>query len=193
MRQLFYLLVLLVIPSQAWSFAIEGAGIANVSTASNSNVTRSYTSDGYLGVGAGALVEGKPWLALSMLDTEVGLLYYQREVGYGTLGTQTSNWLELPVLERIRFLGFSIGAGLYMARGIGSLKSQSGGGTTSYSYADANIRDFDFGWVGALSYTLPVFGLFADLRYNGGLRNLSNIINDTYKFSDVQLLVGVRF
>ena len=198
------LLLALVIPASAWSAMIEVTSVVNAATTSSSNVTRSYTSDSYLAVGAGLLVEGKPWGDSSMfsmsgssmegLYTESGILYYPRMVGYGTSGTQSSNWLVLPLMEKYHFWDLDIGAGVYVAHAAGSMHTTSVSGTSgSFAFGEGNLRTTDYGYTLALGYAFSFWNLFVDLRDNTGMRNLTTVTNSTYKFSEYQLLLGVRF
>ena len=197
------LLTAFMIPSSAWCYMIEVAGVDNAAVTNNTNVTRSYTSDRYTGFGVGLLVEGKPFGDSSMfgssssmdgLYTELGLLYYPRMVGYGTSGTQSSNWLVLPLVEKYYFWNLSIGGGVYVAHAVGSIHSTSVAGTTgAFTFADGNLTTLDYGWTANLGYSFSFWNLFTDLRYDVGLNNLTKTTGDTYKFSEYQLLVGVRF
>jgi hypothetical protein len=178
-------LVLAIIAAGVVALPVMGYGAsvalvagANATKVSNSNKTRSYTSDSLLGYGAGAFVEFRPWMSLGAIGTETGLLYSHRAIGYGTAATETSAWLELPVLLRVHMAGLSLGAGGYLARALGNIK--------------ASVRNLDYGYTGALSYSFAS-SAFVDLRYNGDLRNLAKDDGVTYKFTEMQLLLGYHF
>ena len=168
------------------TFSIAAAG--NGAKAASSNKTRSFDSDELLGYGAGALLE----FGGGMLGTETGLIYVQRAIGYSSAIKETSTWVEVPVLLRLHAGGFSLGAGGYLARGVGSIKADIASTTTSLSYSDAQLSNLDYGFSGALGYTFP-FKAFVDIRYNAGLKNLSKVDDVTYKFSEFQLFLGYRF
>ena len=195
---------ILVLPSSAWSAMIEVTSIVNAAQTSNTNITRSYTSDSYFAVGAGLLVEGKPMGDSSLsfsssgssmegLYTESGLLYYPRMVGYGTSGIQTSNWMVLPLVEKFHFWSISVGGGVYLAHAMGSIHTTLGTTSGSFAFGTGNLRTTDYGYTLALGYGFSFWNLFMDLRDDVGLRNLTTVTGSTYKFSEYQLLLGVRF
>ena len=129
-------LLILAIPTASWAASFSLAGVANVAKARNLNPTRSYTSDGKLAFGAALLVEGEPLATNRVLTTELGLVYVQRKTGYGTLYTEESTWFELPLLERLHIMNFSLGAGLYLAKATGDVKRIYSAQTNIYSYDD---------------------------------------------------------
>ena len=184
-----------LVPASAWSATFSLAGAANAAKARNTNPTRSYTSDAKFGFGAALLIEGQPLATNGVFTTEFGLVYAPRNTGYGTFYTEKTTWVELPLLERIHILGFSLGVGGYLAKATGDIKRTYATGATTYTYDDVQRATIDYGAAFAVGYEFKLIGakLFADARYNYGLRNLSTAQNLEYKYTDLQLLLGVRF
>jgi hypothetical protein len=166
-------------------------------------------SDGYLGMGAALLIESwriyldptdeeydhRPHLIYApIFGTEWGVIYATRKTGYGSYYTETSPWVEVPIVEKVYFGRFSLGAGIFLAKAAGKVTRQFSSQTNLYNYSDINRRPFDIGGTLAIGYFFwDSPKLFFDLRHNPGLINLSKASGSEYKNTDYRLLMGIRF
>lgn len=162
--------------------------MVNASKAHNKNVTRSYTSDAKLSLGA-ALFYGTRGGALGY---ELGLAYVNRKIAYGSLYTENAYWLQAPLLLRINFFPYSLGLGGYAAYALGSATREAASGTTTHTYDSISRRKLDYGLTAAFAIVLRPF--FFEARYNHGLANLAKYSSlTTLAYTDAQLFAGVKF
>lgn len=141
-----------------------------------------------LGFGGGLGLEfGGPFLSV-----EVDAIYVLRKVVSPTASLTHPN-LQIPIIARIG-LGsiISIGAGGYLALGIGSVGSSIG---PSVSYASV-YKTLDYGITTSLAFDFkigPATSLVLDGRYCLGLADVSVNSAGSMKWSDIQVFTGVRF
>lgn len=186
----------LVLPAAGYAATISVAGLANVAKGESTDAKRSVTSDALLGFGAGLFLEFEPTPSAGVFGVEPGLVYMQRNIGYGSTLTEKTTWVQVPILARLHFLGISLGAGPYLAHATGDIKEELGSTTATVTYSDAGVSTIDYGVIAALGFNIPVPFVakpFVEGRYDIGLKNLSKSEGTTYKYKDMQVLLGLRF
>lgn len=110
--------------------------------------------------------------------------HIQPEFLYSQEGAEGSrlNYLRIPLMLKIYVLrGLNVQAGPEYAIKLGG---DSG--------ADEQTTDNDFGLGFGAGYEMP-FGLFADVRYNHGLTDISNMQNFTIYNRGIQFGLGFKF
>jgi len=152
--------------AQSIQFGVKaGANFANVS------------GDGTQGVSTSTLVgfNGGVFLGLGFTDNlslQPELVYSGqgfKETESGTTGTQTENYINVPVL-----LKYKLPIGLYFQTGpqVGFLMSAKAK-ASGYSVDDkASFKSVDFAWAVGAGFQIPATQLGIDLRYNIGLANI---------------------
>lgn len=165
------------------------AAVVNASKARNVNAVRSYTSDSKISGGVALLLKSR----LNSLGFESGAIYVNRKIAYGSLYTENANWIQIPVLGRLYLSNsVSLGLGAYAALAVGDAERETSTTTTEHTYESLGRKKLDFGWVVAATVDLP--HSFIEARYNSGIRNLlKNTTVNELKYSDLQLLLGLRF
>ncbi len=131
----------------------------------------------------------------SSFQVHTGVSYLMRS--FGTSGSALSlSSIQAPVTLRFVSGVFGLGAGVYADYGLGDV-SRSGNGTDlSMTYADAGFKKFGLGVGGSVSGSFPISGVtgfYVEGRYIHDLLNRSAANGVTTKFTDIQLLVGLRF
>lgn len=198
-----------LLSNYALAAKVSLALVTNASQAETVNSTRTINSDAYISYGAALLIESWRLYTISSDDnyddfprliygtifgTEWGLIYLNRKTGYGSYYTETAPWLVAPIVEKVYLGRLSLGAGIYLAKAAGKVTRQFSGAASELSYTDMNRRSFDFGGTLTLGYFFwNRQKLFFDGRYTRGFKDLSLASGSTYKYTDYQLLVGVRF
>ncbi len=195
----------LALSAPAYAIGLKLEVLGNSTTVNGRSDSQAYTSQ--LGLGGG-LEFSFPFGG--NLSFDFGGLYvprkYQTDVtsgatkGASIVSTQTA--LQVPVLLRW-WLGrmFSIGVGGYYDKYVGDIKQSTTlapglkATTSALTYLDASQSTSDYGATAAIGFDFPLgvsSGLVIDGRYNLGLGNQVTT-SSTVKFSDVQVLVGLRF
>ena len=120
--------------------------------------------------------------------------------------TTTLNYLDIPVMARIKLGHFTLGAGPYFAFGVGGKykgtdsylgythenegKVKFGKQPTGYSGSKQYVNAFDFGFVAAAGVKISAIEI--DLRYGLGLIDISDNDLDTQTLNrSLQLTVGL--
>lgn len=157
------------------------------------------------GYGIGAFLSQNFFL----FDLETDLLLAHRVLAYtfsdGSTGTESYNYLELPVLARFHVNPFlTLGGGLYYAHAVGSISFSSpnddaatfGSGDSSYASQSESTSDFGliFDVRGYWPIAPGVSGLI-DWRYLFGLIDINTSPNQAYNTSwrEMDLLLGLSF
>lgn len=160
-----------------------------------------------LGYGGGLLLE---YPLNDEFKLELDGLYQIRNVEttnpfIATFATTTrSQSIQVPLLLRFRaFKLFNLGFGGYFQQGIGNLRVKNEdayGGTVASSssnatYEERGLKKREFGLVGALGMVFKAGGsrLLTEVRYVRGLSNLATDPANTFKSTDIQFLVGLKF
>ncbi len=159
------------------SQALAGPGF-NLGLMGGAGMTMTSTSgvDGGIGISAGATAGIGP--------IEASLLYTQYQLSATVLGveaTSTLNYLDVPVLFRMGVGPLSVGLGGFYSMFL------SGSATAAGVTADVTDAEANYGATASVRFTLPIVGLFADARYNLGLKD------DDGTLSSAALLVGWNF
>lgn len=156
-----------------------------------------------LGFVTGAQVEFE---LFGPVDLQIGALvagtgYELTDRAGGGKVSYSGTQVQFPVQARFSpFKLFSMGAGAYLAKGVGDVECAQSGTVTCLaqgSYSDYGLKASDFGIVlsAGSGFGLGIVSVFADLRYLIGLSNQvldpSGGITD-FKQSDFQFLAGVR-
>jgi hypothetical protein len=154
--------------AQSLQFGIKaGANFANVN------------GDGLQGTSTSSLVgfNGGVFLGLGFTDNlslQPELVYSGqgfKESESGETGTQTENYINIPVL-----LKYKLPVGLYFETGpqIGFLMSAKAK-ASGFSVDDkASFKSTDFSWAIGAGFQIPSTQLGIDVRYNIGLANIAN-------------------
>jgi hypothetical protein len=202
-------------PAPAWALTLEALGGVNLTNAriSGNSPTgaqvQASTSPPPAAVSGGFGVLTNLW---PKIDFEADLLIVTRQfTGTTTMGsipstpfgfTQTQHMYELPLLLRYYPSPiFSLGGGVYYAKYYGQLAdnfSLTNGSTlsTNQDFGSANQTTSDFGLVVGVRLDMPFdedWGFVVDGRLNWGLSNNSTQPGFSLRFSDVQLMAGLRF
>jgi len=193
--------------AEASTLSIVGVGDSNTfTTGSLPSGTTTPTVSGKFSFGGGALLTMPIGPRVGL---EVGALYITRKneanpaLGSSQDITNTSHAIQVPVLLKFHlFPAFHVGVGGYWAQGIGSVDSNNattGVDNSSQTYSGANLKQTDYGLVGAAGFSFPLGGgtrLLAEGRYNYGLANIftdPNSTGATEKYRDLQAVVGLSF
>lgn len=176
-------------------------GIVGAASMQNPNVNKNGNSvsvDGSTAWGGGLTAEMDiaPGFGL-----EADLLYLSHKFSQNTAEffgssvstTYTSGYLHVPVLVRYRPIPFvNLGAGLYYSRVVKGWSVSADG----HSDTSTDFGKNDWGMALAIGSVIPLnekIGLSVDLRYARSLTDTSRTSGDAMKFSDFQVLAGVRF
>jgi len=178
-------------------FAIGLLGGVSVQNPSFSEGTNDRAIDGSFGFGGGISAE----MTLSQgLGLEANLLYlnhkFTRDTDsiFGTSVSSTfhSGYIHVPLMLRFHALSFlNLGIGGYYGRTITSWEVSAAG-------FDQQLIDYHkdyYGYIGAVGVSLPLaipYEVSADLRYSSSLKNSSPIAGEELRFSEIQLLIGVK-
>jgi hypothetical protein len=183
----------LVFGSQTASAGTMHFSVFGDGTFSTQDITGATSATRDLGIGGGAQVE----FGLGpMAGLEIGAVYLSRKDGPSGL-EDTFNYIQIPVQLRY-WVGkyLSIGVGGYYAFAVGDIKNESGATAT---YAASGFKTGDYGLLGSVGLNFPMGGggtsFFAEGRYAYGLDDqlATSNPNGTVKWSDIQVLVGLRF
>ncbi len=179
-------------------FSLGLVGAASIQNPSVSSSGNSERVDGKMGYGGGLTTE---FVLADGFGLETDLLYlshkFSRDTAnlFGTTvsSTFTSGYVHIPVLLRFRPIPFlNLGVGGYYSRVVTAWNvGAEGFGDQTFDYGKN-----DFGFAAALGTLIPLgdsFSLVGDLRYARSLTDSARDSNDSLKFSDFQILVGVRF
>jgi hypothetical protein len=162
-----------------------------------SSPTGAGNTDTKIGYGGGLLVDlpMNYWWSL-----EVGGLYVQRKTDFtDSSATGESDGIEIPVLLRYHFNRyFSLGAGGYYNHAVGNytLTSDTTGASSSSSYSDSSLSNYDFGLAAGAAIHVPLtsrIDFMADGRYTYGLTNVDETSGNSLKYRDIQVLLGFTF
>ena len=136
---------------------------------------------------------------------EVGLFYQNKgakSTSAGIESTVIAKSITTPVMVRYSVLPqyLSLGVGAFTSFGVGSVNIvETPGKTYDETYEKVGSAKFDYGVVGGLRASYPVFqglDVIGDVRYYLGLKNLNTDPTDpntTEKSKDIAVLVGVRY
>ena len=149
---------LAAIASTPAAFAMPGAHLGIMGGANYAMPSPSAGSTSKIGLGGGASIGVGP--------LEISAIYNQYKLESAGV-TQTSNYLDIPVLLRMGAGPVSLGLGGFYSPFL-SGSSSTGGTFTS----EAN-----YGASGSLRFTVPVVGFFVDGRYHLGLKDYSGTKN----------------
>lgn len=191
----------------ATSLAVHAAesgpalGVVGAASMQNPVISKNTSSGSVSGSTAwGAGVTGEIVVALGFV-LEADLLYLGRKFSqnsadiFGTTVSSTfsSGYIHIPVMLRYRPIDMiNIGAGLYYNRVVSAWNVSAAG----HSDTTTDFGKNDFGLVLGLGTMLPVsdtLSIVADLRYARSLSDTARSSGDALKFSDFQILAGVRF
>ncbi len=187
-----FTLIMIFNQNSALAFKIEGLTIVGlINAAQTVSTTSGVTSrtEGLLGFGGGILkdFDFKP----RNFSIQSGLLYTKRNYGMSNSYTNSTTWLQVPLLARKNIWIFNLGLGGYLDFALGNL-SHDASGTVTTSTISSNMKTFDYGFQGALGTT--VFKkIFLDFRYSIGLANLTLGTPNTLTFDEMGLILGYRF
>lgn len=193
--------------------ASAGTRVSFVGALTGSSVSKArlsgidYKSDeSNIGYGTGILAE---FMIVSNVGFELGALYLRRNIKmHYTLSSVTTTYdiktqtLQFPALFKLWLTPyFSIGLGGYYNKGIGNLKYTTTVGSassteTSSSYSSFGVTTQEYGFAASLGGAIPLSNTIAfilDGRYYYGLASSASRSSDSFKVSDAQLLLGLRF
>jgi hypothetical protein len=183
-----------VAPTSAFAFSLSLVGGAVFDKPTVGSGTPTYSMK--MGFAGGVLGE---YMFSPMVGLEAGALYMQRKaLDDLTQVTVLSKYLEFPFLLRYWFSPMlSIGAGGYVATGMGDITETNAAGTSqTFTYDQELIIKSDYGLVGSLRFAYPISPatkIFLDGRYTLGLQDVSRVIGASLKYNDIQALAGVTF
>lgn len=176
-------------------------GVVGAASIQNPVISKNTSSGSVSGTTAwGAGITGEIVLAPGF-GLEADLLYLGRKFSqnsadiFGTTVSSTfsSGYIHIPVLVRYRPIDMiNIGAGLYYSRVVSAWNVSAAGQSDTTTDFGKN----DCGLVLGLGTMLPVsdtLSIVADLRYARSLKDTARSSGDALKFSDFQILAGVRF
>lgn len=132
-----------------------------------------------------------------LLSFHPELLFSQKGVKYeetGSTGQTRTNYLDIPLLLRVKADGlfFEAGPQAGFLLGLKSEATVAGLGTFSSTSTDGT-RKIDIGYIAGVGYQLPM-GLEFGVRYNGGISDLSDPSSDPKTRNSVfQFQVGYLF
>ncbi|MFN7685594.1 MAG: outer membrane beta-barrel protein [Oligoflexia bacterium] len=118
---------------------------------------------------------------VGMGPIEASALYSQYKLTAPTVSTST-NYLEIPVLYRLGLGPVSVGVGGFYSVFL------SGSTTVGSTTTDLTSGSSNYGATASARVTIPMLGLFADARYNLGLRDSSGS-----KLSSLGFYLGWNF
>ncbi len=201
-RKCIFLLIILLIfflkkdaSAAPFQYILAVSGVAQRLNYSAVPAGQTIGTEGRMGYGVG-LLRGVP--LGQTLRAEFGLFYQERTSRVLTTfpsGTSTDiRWkftsIDIPVQIRTYFYGelFSIGGGLMLSQGIGSVGSSSG----SVTYDSIGLKKTNFQAVGGFSFQ-PKFGnvlVMLGLLGTYGLSDLNSLGTGSIKTTGFQFLLG---
>jgi hypothetical protein len=198
MRVLLVSLCLLVSGSAFAAFDVSVVGIGDIATPS---ADPSFEIGNKFGLGFGANLEVD---IAPMWSLEAGLFHVNRKYAAENIAlggllspTVSSRYLMIPLLLRWGLLEtFTIGAGGYYASALGDLSLSQGSISVDIPYSNLSLSKSDFGLVGSARLKLPLaptLSILADGRYLLGLSDVNEISSQSFKWRDMQFLLGLAF
>lgn len=179
-----------------FAFDITAVGVLDICSPTVSDTTGAAVStDKKIGIGFGALVSVYSTTAFTL---EAGLISLSRQYALSASPAETIGlkMLEVPILLRFDLLPIvSVSAGAYLALGMGDISKSNPTSSTTETYNANSLGKTDYGLQASASLTLPILPtmkFLIDLRYLYGIANLDTRAGASFKFSDIQLLGGIR-
>ncbi len=129
---------------------------------------------------------------------ETGAVYFNRGWTDKTAGSNTlvSQVLLAPVVFKLHFHIFSVGAGGYYASNLGSLNQSGAVNNSGLSYGSYGINPYDYGLIGEVAFHIFIGrGLAFKLQgdYLSGLTNVATVAGSTFQYRDILVLAGFTF
>ncbi len=195
------LAIALLVSLQTFAFDIKPNVFWDNASPNISPVASGVKYQGKDKVSGGILLEF-PLIAGLSLETGGLLLGYASKSIDSTINYDVeTQWsmISIPVVARYSFLHFlSVGAGPYFSFAAGSkakVKSVANGTTTTETEPDlTSAAKSDFGILGSFGAHVGLtksFGLFGDLRYLLGLKNMTDVAGVSAKYNHLLFMAGV--
>ena len=164
-----------------------GLNFANVSI---KNEGLSISPSGKTGINAGIFVNFKVGPLVS-IQPELAYAGYGYTVSTsGVSGEATSSYLSVPLLVKVKIP--LTGLAFYAGPQYGILLKADGTSAGVTQSIKDQYKSGDFSAVAGVEYALPI-GLFATVRYQAGLSNISSDATVDVKNNAISLLVGFKF
>ncbi len=97
------------------------------------------------------------------------VMYSRQGAWYPVFGTETINYIQVPVLVQYMYKGLRLQTGPQVGIITDAKLERDSGGETDIKY---QLDNADFSWVIGLGYISPI-GIGVDARYNLGLNNIA--------------------
>ena len=168
-------------------FVVRDLDLASAKVVSSASPVKSKAG---FGGGAALELELTPWCGV-----EVGGFYVKRKMeltSSTTVDIFSSTTIQIPAILRLWAGGiFTVGGGLYYSLGSGNLSVNG----ADKNYSDYGISSNEFGYLGVVGFNFrwkPWLSVAVEGRYMGGIYDVSLAPAASWKYSDKQVLLGLR-